>query len=69
MCACGRVGVDGREVASSRAVLEEQLTCGKAEGPCPTMQRAMENARQGQKKREEELLLTWRTPRAVEASL
>lgn len=69
-CACGRVGADGRQVASSRAVLEEQLTCGKVERPCPTMQKAIENARQGQRKeRKEKSALTWRTPWAVEASL
>lgn len=29
----GGARVDRREVASSRAVLEQQLTCGTAEGP------------------------------------
>lgn len=30
----GGARVDGREVASSRAFLEQQLTCGTAKGPC-----------------------------------
>lgn len=35
----GGARVDGREVASSRAFLEQQLTCGTAEGPCLVMQK------------------------------
>lgn len=35
----GGARVDGREVALSRAFLEQQLTCGTAEGPCLVTQK------------------------------
>lgn len=43
--------MDGREVASSRALLEQQLTCGKVEEPCLVMQKKKSKMLDGDNKR------------------
>lgn len=51
---CGSAGVGGRDVASSRAVLEQQLSCGKAGGGCLMMQKEIKSTRQSDKAKTEE---------------